>query len=100
MSITNLIADDKYNRKLFLRVIRGAYIFNPTLALKIEGEWINIYDLLSIDKLAPEHQEVKSWWFGDYNEQIEQQMAANKIKLKQLISEHQQGRSGVTHEQQ
>jgi hypothetical protein len=38
--------DDKYNRKLFYRVMRGAYVFNPGLALKVDDEWINIYDLL------------------------------------------------------
>lgn len=38
--------NDKYNRKLFYRVMRGAYVFNPGLALKVDDEWINIYDLL------------------------------------------------------
>ncbi|SDY61808.1 UvrD-helicase domain-containing protein [Nitrosomonas sp. Nm58] len=42
--------DDRYNRKLFYRIMRGTYIFNPGLALKVEGEWINIYDLLAIEK--------------------------------------------------
>jgi hypothetical protein len=44
---------DKYNRKLFYRVMRGIYVFNPDLALKVEDAWINIYDLLGIDKPAP-----------------------------------------------
>ncbi|GJL72467.1 MAG: hypothetical protein NMNS01_16660 [Nitrosomonas sp.] len=48
---------DKHNRKLFYRVLRGAYIFNPGLALKVEGEWINIYDLLTIDRLGPQYQD-------------------------------------------
>lgn len=30
--------------------MRGIYVFNPFLALKVEREWINIYDLLAIDK--------------------------------------------------
>lgn len=38
--------NDKYNRKLFYRVMRGAYVFNPGLTLKVDDEWINIYDLL------------------------------------------------------
>jgi len=41
----------RYNRKLFKRVKLGNYIFNPKLALKIEGEWINIYDICQLDKL-------------------------------------------------
>lgn len=42
--------DDRYNRKLFYRVRRGVYLFNPGLALKVEGEWVNIYDLLVAEK--------------------------------------------------
>ena len=49
--------NDKHNRKLFYRVLRGAYIFNPGLALKVEEEWINIYDLLTIDRLGPQYQD-------------------------------------------
>jgi len=41
--------DDRHNRKLFYRVLRGAYIFNPGLALKVEEEWVNIYNLLTVD---------------------------------------------------
>lgn len=44
--------DDRYNRKLFYRVTRGTYVFNPGLALKVEEEWVNIYDLLAIDRQA------------------------------------------------
>ena len=50
LSKNEINKDDKYNRKLFYRVMRGIYVFNPCLALKVEGEWINIYDLLAIDK--------------------------------------------------
>ena len=50
LSKNEINKDDKYNRKLFYRVMRGIYVFNPCLALKVEGEWSNIYDLLTIDK--------------------------------------------------
>ena len=43
---------ERYNRKLFYRVRQGHYLFNPTLMLRVEGEWVNIYDLLHLDKLA------------------------------------------------
>jgi Viral (Superfamily 1) RNA helicase len=81
--------DDKYNRKLFYRVLRGAYILNPSLALKVDGEWVNIYDLLIIDRLAVEYQDNKSWWVQSYNERAEQHMATCKRLLKQLIIEKQ-----------
>ncbi|MCW5619022.1 MAG: hypothetical protein KIS65_07420 [Nitrosomonas sp.] len=50
LSKNEINKDDKYNRKLFYRVMRGIYVFNPGLVLKVESNWINIYDLLAIDK--------------------------------------------------
>ena len=82
--------DEKYNRKLFYRVLRGAYIFNPKLALKVEDEWINIYDLLSINKLAPQYEDRQVWWqHHDFNAFAEESMATGKKLLKQLIAEQQ-----------
>jgi len=64
-------------------VRHGAYIFNPRLALKVEGEWVNIYDLLIIDRLAPVYKAKQDWW----NEYAEKGMAICKELLKQLIAE-------------
>lgn len=41
--------NDKYNRRLFLRVKRGHYTLNPNLSIRIEGEWIKIYELLQLN---------------------------------------------------
>jgi len=75
--------DDEHNRKLFYRVRHGAYIFNPRLALKVEDEWVNIYDLLMIDRLSPVYKVKQDWW----NEYAEKGMAVCKELLKQLIAE-------------
>jgi UvrD-like helicase C-terminal domain/AAA domain/Ankyrin repeat len=40
---------DIYNKKLFLRVKHGHYVFNPKLMLRIEGEWVSIYKLLNLE---------------------------------------------------
>lgn len=56
LSKNEINKDDKYNRKLFYRVMRGIYVFNPDLALKVEDAWINIYDLLGIEKPASSFQ--------------------------------------------
>ncbi len=78
---------DNSTRKLFYRVKHGAYIFNPKLALKIENEWINIYDLLSIDKLAVQYQERQAWWqHYDLNSYAENTLATRKEHLKMLIA--------------
>ncbi|MGJ0515254.1 MAG: hypothetical protein ACR65O_05820 [Methylomicrobium sp.] len=54
--------------------MRGAHIFNPNLAVRVESEWVNIYDLLSIDRLAPRHDVKEDWWRWDINEYRETQM--------------------------
>jgi hypothetical protein len=87
LSKNEISKDDKHNRKLFYRVLRGAYIFNPKLAIKVENEWVNIYDLLIIDRLAPQYQVKQDWWHHDFNEYAERNMAACKELLKQLITE-------------
>lgn len=60
--------DDRYNRKLFKRIKRGHYVFNPALALKLEGEWVNIYNICQLDKLHYHPaREMESWWWKDEN---------------------------------
>jgi len=66
LSKNEVSRDDKYNRKLFLRVKHGHYIINPGLSLRLEGEWRAIYELLSFDMIAHEHLDVASnpYWDG------------------------------------
>jgi hypothetical protein len=68
LSKNEVSRDDPYNRKLFLRVKHGHYVINPGLSLRVEGEWRNIYQLLSFDMIAYEHQDDQqnSYW-GDYD---------------------------------
>lgn len=86
LSKNEISKEDKHNRKLFYRVRRGFYIFNPSLAIRVEGEWVNIYDLLSIDRLAPTYETRQDWWRMDYNVWNEERMAACKQELKALIA--------------
>jgi hypothetical protein len=81
--------EDIYNRKLFYRVMRGAYIINPKLMIKIEEEWINIYDLLAIDRLAPYYKVKQESWHNQFNEYVENGMIECKKLLKQLVAEKQ-----------
>ncbi len=45
---------DPYNRFLFVRVRHGRYILNPLLDVDVDGEWINIYNLIGISELEQE----------------------------------------------
>lgn len=78
--------EGKNNRKLFFRVKRGHYLFNPNLALKVDDEWVNIYDLLSIDKLAPQHRKNEDWYGFDVNQHLADSLEKNKKNLKSQIS--------------
>ena len=46
--------NDPYNRYLFVRVRHGRYILNPLLDIDVEGEWVNVYDLIGISELERE----------------------------------------------
>ena len=85
LSKNEIDKDDKHNRKLFYRIKRGSYLFNPSLSIKVEGEWVNIYDLLSIDKLAHRHREQEKWWYSDLNERAAHSLAKNKALIKKQL---------------
>jgi len=44
--------EDHYNRKIFKRLKRGQYIINPAVSIRVQDAWVNIYDLLPLDRLV------------------------------------------------
>lgn len=85
LSKNEFTKDDKNNRKLFFRIKHGHYLFNPNLALKVGEEWVNIYDLLSLDKLAVQHKKREKWWVSDMNERSAEILEHNKSVIKSQI---------------
>ncbi|MFB1487806.1 MULTISPECIES: UvrD-helicase domain-containing protein [unclassified Thiocapsa] len=53
--------DAPYNRKLFARWRRGQYIINPQLALRVEGEWRKIYEVLAPQRLGAQLRDPIRW---------------------------------------
>ncbi len=47
--------EDKYNKKLFVRLRLGQYLPNPLMEILIDDEWINYYDLIDIDEIEKNH---------------------------------------------
>jgi len=76
--------DDRYNRKLFRRLKVGHYIINPNLSVQVEGEWRNIYDLLSLDLLGFRHVEQNEYYYFDPNKRMNMQLEAFKEQVKRL----------------
>ncbi len=88
LSKNEMNRDDRYNRKLFKRIKVGHYVFNPALALKVEGEWVNIYDICQVDKLHYHDTTplMSRWWdSGDYADRVNNYIESNKNALKELL---------------
>lgn len=85
LSKNEITRDDKYNRKLFYRIKRGHYIINPSLSLRVAGEWRNIYDLLRLDLLACERQGEESPYFN-YDKFAEEQLDHFRSYIRQLAT--------------
>jgi len=52
--------DDKYNKKLFIRLRQGEYMPNPTMSIWIENQWINFCDLIDLKDLYENQCHVKT----------------------------------------
>ena len=78
--------DDKYNRKLFRRIKHGHYIINPKLAVWVEGEWRNIYDLLSLDALGFRRQAMHAFYSFDPNQFLQRDLQQFKTVVARLRS--------------
>jgi hypothetical protein len=87
LSKNEMYRQDRYNRKLFYRMRQGQYVFNPTLMLRLEGEWVNIYDILRLDKLAYHPDDAPHWW--DNREQAfwDQALGRQVDKLQQQLQQ-------------
>ncbi len=90
LSKNEIHRDDKYNRKLFFRIKHGHYLINPKLSLRVEGQWRNIYDLLSFDRVAQpffEMRHVSPQARYKYNEFFHRQIMGFGVRMKELASE-------------
>ncbi len=83
LSKNEMHRDGLGNRRLFYRVKRGYYLFNPQMKLKIADQWVNIYDLLSLDKLTYRPPaENMAWWARETQEEYDIILAKTCEQLK------------------
>jgi hypothetical protein len=74
-----------YNRKLFRRLKQGHYIINPQLSVLVEGDWRNIYDLLSLDLLGYQRRNEDTFhYYFDPNKHMELRLQRFRDQVKQL----------------
>jgi hypothetical protein len=49
-------SDNPQSLELFYRIMPDNYLLNPNIALRIDNQWVAIYDLLSFDQLSMKHE--------------------------------------------
>lgn len=52
-------SNDKYGKKLFVRIQLGFYLPNPEMEVLIDKNWVNLYDLIDIDNIEQHHARYK-----------------------------------------
>jgi hypothetical protein len=70
---------------LFYRLRQGHYVFNPSLMLRVEGEWVNIYQLLPLDKLTYRAEAGANGWDKNDQRYWDQQMEWGCDNLNQAL---------------
>ncbi|WP_295385945.1 hypothetical protein [uncultured Thiodictyon sp.] len=80
LSKNELNRDGPYNRKLFLRIRRGQYLINPSLALRVEGEWRAIYDILIPERLGVTLRESQPWMGPKWDPNAYQERAMEQLR--------------------
>jgi hypothetical protein len=84
--------DDRYNRKLFKRMLHGQYVINPQLALRVEGNWQKIYTLLSPMRLAPQLRDPIRWGAHVWDPNAGAERAIASLREQLLASSDADGR--------
>lgn len=83
--------EESNNYRLFYRTRRGQYLFNPTIMLRLQGNWVNIYDLLNLNQLAfLPHQRPQGWSNDDqvfYDNLLNKGRDQLKQQLQQVRTE-------------
>ncbi|OYV75730.1 MAG: hypothetical protein B7Z66_11575 [Chromatiales bacterium 21-64-14] len=75
-----------YNRKLFFRLRQGYYILNPTLRLRVDGEWRALHELLDPERIGYPYLEAAALDY-DVNAAIERGLDAFRRQLRVIAEQ-------------
>jgi len=90
LSKNEVSREGPYNRKLFRRVRHGQYLINPSLALRVEGDWRRIYELLLPERLAGQLRDPAHWAGHVWDLNADREHAI--LALRGLLNDLNQGR--------
>jgi len=66
-------SSNPYNKKLFKRLFRGYYVLNPDLAIWVNDEWKNVYEVMQSDEVKVPTQEEKDQWLEEYRKKLKEE---------------------------
>ena len=64
LSKNELFREDKYSKKLFLRLKQGEYVINPQVEMQVQGEWAKVYDLLGEPEISLRYAKNGNYFFN------------------------------------
>lgn len=82
LSKNEIDREDPYNKKLFLRIARGAYVLNPELEFWVgEDQWMNVYDMMGMEKMTRERNEaLKKEALRKFHEEMDEKREKARIR--------------------
>jgi hypothetical protein len=78
LSRNEIDRDYAYNRYLFLRTQQGHYVFNPAADIRVADAWVNIYDVLQLDRMFENGH--------DYNRFFLDQIRRARVDMRRSVS--------------
>jgi hypothetical protein len=83
LSKNEIDREDPYNKKLFLRIARGAYVLNPDLEVLVaEDQWMNVYEMMFTEKMTAERNEaLKKEALERFHRQRDEDRAKNRARI-------------------
>jgi len=63
-------SNNPYNKKLFKRLYRGYYVLNPALAVRIDEDWKNVYELMRMEEVKVPTPEERRQWLEEYTRKL------------------------------
>ena len=75
LSKNEILGTNPYNNKTFFRIARGEYMLNPDMEMMVNDKWINVYDVIGMDKPKIPNPEER---FDNLRQQLQHSMDENK----------------------
>ncbi len=66
-------SENPYNKKLFNRIYRGYYELNPGLAVWVNDQWMNVYDMMQSEEVKVPTKEERDAFIKEYYQRLREE---------------------------